>query len=59
MVKEYKLDKPLFTEKKSINDSCFKGCHNNYVRNFKYECIFDTKITNVTDIEILLSTISG
>ena len=30
VVKEYKFDNPLITDKNSIIGSCFKGCHNNF-----------------------------
>ena len=59
VVKQYKFDYPLFTEIDSMIDSCFEGCHNNYFRKFKYECIQDIKLTNITNNEIINLTISG
>ena len=43
VVKEYKLDSPLFTKIDSIIDSCDRGCHIKNFHTFKYECIYDTK----------------
>ena len=59
VVKEYKFDNPLITEIDSIIDKCFRDCHNNYFHNFKYECIYDIKLTNITNNEIINLTISG
>ena len=57
--KEYIIDKPLITETDSIIDSCFKDCHNNYFRKFIDECIYEIKLTKITNIEIINLTISG
>ena len=59
VVKDYKFDNPLITKTNSIVDSCYKGCHNKYFHNFKSECIYDIKLTNVTDKKIFDLTISG
>ena len=59
VVKEYKFDKPIITEIDSILDKCFIDCHNSYFHNFKYECIYDIKLTNNTNNEIINLTISG
>ena len=58
-VKEYKFYNPITTEIDSIIDKCFRDCHNRYFHNFKYECIFDIELTNITNIEIFNLTISG
>ena len=55
--KEYKSDNPLFTDIDFLSDSSFKECHNNHVQNFKYECVNDFKLTNITINERLNSTI--
>ena len=34
VVKEYKFDNPIITEKDSIIDKCFRDCHNSYFHNF-------------------------
>ena len=54
VVKEYKFENPLITGIDSIIDSCFKNCHNNYFYKFKYECIVNIKLTNITDNEYLI-----
>ena len=59
VVKEYKFDNPIITEIDSIIDKCFRDCHNSYFHNFKYECIYDCKLTNITNNEIFNLTISG
>ena len=59
IVKEYKFDNPLCFHEVSIIDSCFKDCHKSYFQIFKYECIYDFKLTNITDNEIFNLTISG
>ena len=59
VVKEYKFDNPIVTEIDSIIDKCFRDCHNSYFHNFKYECIYDIKLTNITNNEIINLTISG
>ena len=40
-------------------DKCFRDCHNSYPHNFKYECIYDIKLTNITNKEIISLRISG
>ena len=59
VAKEYKLDNPIITKKDSIINSCFKDCDNNYFHNFKYKCIFDINLTNITNNEIINLIISG
>ena len=58
-VREYKFDNPLITEIDSSIDSCFKDCHNNCFHKFKHECIYDIKLANITNIKIIILTISG
>ena len=58
-VKGYKFDNFHITEIDSIVDKCFRECHNNYFHSFKYEGIYDTKLTNITDNEINNLIISG
>ena len=40
-------------------DNSFRDCHNDYFHSFKYECIYDNKLTNITDNEIKKLKISG
>ena len=58
IVEEYKFDNPLFTEIDSIIDKCFRDCHNSFFHNFKHECIYDIKLTNITNNETINLTIS-
>ena len=59
VVKEYEFDNPLITEIDSLLDKCFRDCHNNHFHDFKYECIYDIKLTNITNNEIDILTFSG
>ena len=59
VVKEYKIDNPIFTEIDFILEKCSRDCHNSYFHNFKNECIYDIKLTNITNNEIINLTISG
>ena len=58
VVKEYKFDNPLITKIDSIIDGCYRDCHNQFFHTFKYVCIYDIKLTNVTNNEIIIITIS-
>ena len=58
VVKEYKFDNPLIIDIDSIIHSRFKDCHNNFFHNFKYECIYDIKLTNMIDNDIINLTSS-
>ena len=49
IVKEYKFDNPLITKVESIIDGCYRDCHNKYFHKFKYECIYDNKLTIITN----------
>ena len=57
IVKEYKFDNTLITEVDSIIDGCFKDCHKNFFHKFKYEYIYDIKLTKSTKNEIINLTI--
>ena len=58
VVKEYIFDNPLITKIDSIIDNCYRDCHNKYFHTFKYDCIYDIKLTNITNNEIINITIS-
>ena len=58
VVKECKFENSLITETDSIIDKCFKDCHNNYFHNFKYKCIYDVKLKNITNEEKINLTVS-
>ena len=59
VVKEYKFDDPIITQIDSTIDKCFRDCQKSYFDNFKYECIYDNKLTNITNNEIINLTISS
>ena len=59
VVKEYIFDNPPIHKIDSIIDSCYRDCHNKYFHTFKYECIYDIKLTSIINNEILNLTISG
>ena len=58
VAKENKFDNPLFHKIDFITDDCYGDCHNKYFHTFKYVCIFDIKLTNITNNEIINITIS-
>ena len=58
VVKEYKFDNPLFHKVDSIIDGCYRNCYNKYFHTIKYVCIYDIKLTNITNNEIIITTIS-
>ena len=58
VVKEYKFDNPLIKKIDSIINSCYRDCHNKYFHTIKYDCLYDIKLTNITNIEIIRMTIS-
>ena len=51
VVKEYEFDNPLFHKVDSIIDGCYRDCHNKYFHTFRYVCIYDIKLTNITNNE--------
>ena len=58
VVKEYKFDNPLFHKVVSIIDGCYRNFYNKYFHTFKYVCIYDIKLTNITNNEIINISIS-
>ena len=58
VVKEYQFDNPLITKIDSIIDNCYRDCHKKYFHTFRYVCIYDIKITNITNNDIINITIS-
>ena len=59
VVKEYEINNPFITKIHSTIDSCYRACHKIYFHNFKYECIYDIELTNITKNEIINLTITG
>ena len=58
VVKEYKFDNPLITKIDSIIDNCYRDCHKKYFHTFKYVCIYDIKLTNITNNEMINISLS-
>ena len=58
VVKEYEFNNALITKIDSITDSCYRDCHTKYFHTFKYVFIYDIKLTNITNNEIIIITIS-
>ena len=58
VVKEYKFDNPLFHKRDSIIDSRYRDCHNKFFHTFKYVCLYNIKLTNITNNEIITITFS-
>ena len=54
VVKEYNFENRLITDIDSIIDSYFKNYHKIYFHNFNFGCIYDIKLTKITNIEIFL-----
>ena len=49
VVKEDKFHNPLVQKIDYRIDSCYKDCHNKYFHTFKFVCIYDIKLTNITN----------
>ena len=58
IVKENEFDKKLIQKIDSIIDNCYRDCHKNYFQTFEYKCEYDIKLTNITNNEIIIKTIS-
>ena len=53
VVNEYKFDNPFIQKIDSILDGCYRDCHNKYFHTFRYVCINDIKLTNITNNDII------
>ena len=58
VAKEHEFDAPLFHKIASIIVGCYRDCHSNYFHTFKYVCIYDIKLSNITNNEIINLPIS-
>ena len=58
VVKQYKFDNGIITKIYFILDKCFRNCHNSYFLYFKFECIHDFKLKNITKNDIINLIIS-
>ena len=56
VLKGNKYDNPLITDIDSKIDERFRDCHENYLNNFKYKCIYDIKLTNINNNETIKLT---
>ena len=59
VVKNCKFDNPLNTKIDFRIDFCYRDCHNKYFQIFECKCIYDIKLTNITDNEIFNLRFSG
>ena len=59
VAKEHKFDNPLITITDSIIDSYIGDFHKKLFHNFKYEFIYDNKLTYITNDEKIKLIISG
>ena len=51
--KKYENILPLIHKKDSIIDNCYRDCHNNYFRIFKYRCRSYIKFTSIGKNEVI------
>ena len=58
IVKKHEIIKLLIHRIDSISDNCYRDCHNKYFHKFKYECIYDINLTNITNNETFNLTIA-
>ena len=58
IVKEYKYIKPLIQKIDSIIDNCIRDCHNKYFHTFDHVCVYDIKLTNISNNQTFDLTIS-
>ena len=58
VVKEYIFNNPLITRIHSIIGGCYRDCHKIFFHTFEFVCIYDIKLTNITNNETINLTIS-
>ena len=58
VVKEHNIDYPLLHKIDSIIVGCYRDCHNKCFHTFKYVCIYDIKLSNITNNETIILSIS-
>ena len=59
IVREYEFDNPFTQKIDSLVDNSIRDCHNKYFHTNISECIYDIKLTNITNKEIFNLTIMG
>ena len=55
-VKEYTFDKPLIQKIDFLIDKCHRDCHDKYFCTFEYTGIYNSKLTNTSNNEIVILT---
>ena len=58
IVKEYEFDNPLIQKIDSLIDNSIRDCHNKYFHTFDHICEYDVQLTNITNNETVIFTIS-
>ena len=58
-VKEFEFDKLLIQKLVSIFDICIRNCHYKYFLTFDHICVYDNKLTNITNKKMFKIAISG
>ena len=58
VVKECEFYNPSIHKIDSIIDGCYRDCHNEYFHTFRYVCIYDIKLTNITNNVIINISLS-
>ena len=58
VVKEYIFDNPSIQKVDSLIDNSIRDCHIKYFHTFRYVCIYDIELTNITNNEIIIISIS-
>ena len=53
ILKEYEFDKPLNHKIDSIIDKSNRDCQNKNFQTLEYKCIYNNKLTNIGNIEIV------
>ena len=56
--KEYEFDIPLIQKIDSIIYNCIRDCYNKYFHTFDHICVYDIKLTNIGNNELINVTIS-
>ena len=57
-VKDYDFIKPLIQKIDSIIHNSIRNCHNRYFQTIECKCAYDIQLTNISDNEIIIITIS-
>ena len=58
IVKEFEFDNPLIQKIDSLIDRSLRDCHKKYFHTFDHICVYDINITNISNNESVIFTIS-